>query len=192
MMCSLPPPSPLAAAPVLARRFADILAGLAAVVARRFLRDPKFFRLILPLWGWLGRSARRFERAVARPRVVRAARAGRSGGVRLAAARLPSRHGWLVQALGWEAAGYGSQLEALMAEPEMVAVIAAVPAVGRILRPLCRMLAVGPRVARVRAPVVAARVPRVMRAKVARPEVVVERRHSPVSNWMHRPAKKLR
>jgi len=56
--------------------------------------------------------------------------------------RLPSGHGWLVRALGWEAAGYGCQLEALLAEPGMQVAWAGLPAVRRILRPLCRILGV--------------------------------------------------
>ena len=133
-------------APDLVRGLGFSVAGLAAVVARRFLRDPKFMTLILPLWGWLNRSVRRFGRlrvVAARPvapRVMRE-RATRTPGVRLAV-RLPSGRGWLVQALGWEAAGYGSQLQALLATPEMVALLDAVPAVGRVLRPLGRILGV--------------------------------------------------
>ena len=140
------PPAPLnppASAPELARRVAAILAGLAAVVARRFLREPKLIGLIIPLWVWLGRAARRLERAMTRLRAIRAvpvatAQVARVGRVR--PVRLPSGQAWLVRALGWEAAGYGCQLEALLAEPEMQAVLARLPAAGRILRPLCRML----------------------------------------------------
>ena len=185
-------------APELVRRLGWIVAGLASVVARRFLKEPKFFALIIPLWGWLGRSGRRFGRVVVRPVAarevdaapvvarVRARVAPEAPGV--ARVRLPSGRGWLVRALGYEAAGYGSQLEALLREPEMAALLAGLPAVGRILRPLCRMLGVGPKVVRVRV-----RVARVARPRVKRPVVVVvERRHSPVSSWMHRPAKKRR
>ena len=180
-------------APEMVRRLGWIVAGLAAVVARRFLKDPKFFALIIPLWSWLGRTGRRFGRVRVQPvlvvaRVPEASEVARvRASPRTVRVRLPSGRGWLVRALGWEAAGYGSQLEALLAEPEMVALLAGLPAVGRILRPLCRMLGVGPKVARVRA-----RVARVRRPRVPRPAVVVERRHSPVSSWMHRPAKKPR
>ena len=105
-----------------ARRLAAILAGLAALVARRFLREPKLLALILPLWGWLGRTARRFERAVTgvrrarvcadAPRVANAA----TTQVRAPRVRLPGRHGWLVRVLGYEAVAYRSQLEALLRE----------------------------------------------------------------------------
>jgi len=148
-------PSPLASetpptALEMARRLALILAAIGALVARRFLRDPQFHGLIVPLWTWLARSGRRFERAVMRPAEVRPmemgppvaplARVRAASAARARGVRLPSRRAWLLRALGWEVAGYGCQLEALLAEPGMQAVLADVPAVGRILRPLCRML----------------------------------------------------
>jgi len=136
-------------APEVVRRLAMILAGLAAVVAQRFLREPKLVGLTVPLWTWLRRSAQRFERAVARPRVVRPVVAKDADSVPVVRAgtarvrvRLPAGKAWLVRTLGWEAAGYGSQLAHLLGEAEMQTLLAEVPAVGRILRPLCRMLGV--------------------------------------------------
>lgn len=59
------------------------------------------------------------------------------------AARIwPGRFGWLVRAASFEAAGYGSQLRAVLGTPEMVALLVAAPQAARILRPVCRMLAV--------------------------------------------------
>ena len=135
-------------APDLALRLGAILLGLAGVVARRFLKDPRLLGLIGPLWRRLTRIAGRFAGAVARPEATRAARPaktlaarpGREPGATTLANRLPGGRGWLVRELGWEAAGYGSQLAHLLAEPEMQALIAAVPGVGRVLRPICRML----------------------------------------------------
>ena len=161
-----------ATAPEMVRRLGLIVGGLAAVIARRFLRDPKFGALVAPLWGWLNRTVQRVGRAPVgapvrvrapvAPRVAPDDAAGRAVRPRL---RLPTGRGWLVQALGWEAAGYGSQLQALMQEPEMVALLAAVPGVVRVLRPLGRMLGVtvGPVVVRVRKP----RAPRVQKPKAA-------------------------
>ena len=63
-----PPPNPApiqALAPDLARRVALIVAGLAALVAHRFLREPRLVSLIVPLWTRLTRTARRFERLMA-------------------------------------------------------------------------------------------------------------------------------
>ena len=44
--------------------------------------------------------------------------------------------------MGREAAGCGSQLQFLLTDPEFAALIAAAPQMGRVLRPLCRMLGV--------------------------------------------------
>jgi len=56
--------------------------------------------------------------------------------------RFPGRLGWLVRAASYHAAGYGSQLRTILGEPEMVELLLAAPQAARILRPLCRMLAV--------------------------------------------------
>ena len=55
---------------------------------------------------------------------------------------LPKRYGWLVKAGGHQAAGFGSQLQHLLAAPEMAELLAAAPQAVRLLRPLCRALAV--------------------------------------------------
>ena len=128
-----------ASAPELARRLGMILAGIVAVVARRFLREPKL--MALPLCSWLGRTAQRFARAMTRPKVALRVRVGRKVISRTrTAARLPSRRAWLLKALGWEIAVYGLYLQDLLAEPDMQAVLTAMPALGRLLRPLCRIL----------------------------------------------------
>jgi hypothetical protein len=59
-----------------------------------------------------------------------------------AALRWPGRFGWLVRAASYHAAGYGSQLRTVLGQPEMVALLVAAPQAARILRPVCRMLAV--------------------------------------------------
>ena len=127
-----------------ARQVGLILADLVAVIARRFLRDPRLLPLIVPLWRWLTHIARRLERvAVRRPLAVRvpAVRATRAARAeRPAMAQLPRGRGWLVQQLGYEAAGYGSQLAHLLGQPEAQAILAQLPGVARILRPVCRVL----------------------------------------------------
>ena len=55
---------------------------------------------------------------------------------------LPRKFGWLVMAGKHQAAGYASQLQHLMAEPEMAALLEACPRARQILRPLCRALAI--------------------------------------------------
>ena len=177
MCVTAPPPPCFAAAPEMARRFGFILGALAALVARGLLRQPRYVAVIPALWSWLNRSVQRFGRAVARPGRVRAVEAAAVAGpagavarVRAARLRLPAGRGWLVRALGYEAAGYGSQLEALLAEPEMAGILAAAPAVGRILRPLCRMLGVGAAAGLVVARVRKARAARAGRVRVPRAE----------------------
>jgi len=136
---------PLSAiAPETARRFRLIMAELAALVARRFLREPHLIGLVGPLWSWLNRCVQRFEQA--RPQRTALKAPARTASARVATVtpklRLPSGKAWLVRALGWEAAGYGSQLETVLGEPEMQTLLASIPTLGRILRPVCRMLGV--------------------------------------------------
>ena len=57
-------------APELARRFAVIMAGLGALVARRFIRMPHLVGFTLLLWGRLNRAVRRFHRALTVPAKV--------------------------------------------------------------------------------------------------------------------------
>ncbi len=109
--------------------------------------------LILLLYRRLGEVSRRMEGLVARFQKGRlwrlesrpAAGAGVAGDVvrRVRGERIwPRAFGWLVRAAGWEAAGFGSQLRAILEQPEMVALLVAAPQAARVLRPLCRMLAV--------------------------------------------------
>ena len=169
------------AAPETVRRLGLIVGGLAALVARRFLRDPKFFAVIGPLWSWLNRRVQRFGRlrmgtAAVRARPARPVVTPKARAVPATPrVRLPCGRGWLVRALGWEAVAYGSQLAALLAEPEMVALLAAVPGVGRVLRPLGRML--GVQVGPVMAKPAAVATPR--KARVRKPRMKREKPWSP-------------
>jgi hypothetical protein len=135
---------------------------------------------VVLLYGRLGVVMGRMERMVARFRAGRLWRRGApvagvaARGRRGAAGRVwPVRFGWLVRAAGWEAAGFGSQLRAVLAEPEMVALLEAVPQAARVLRPLCRMLAVETSVLRQTVAV------RVDRAASEAPPVVVKRVRAP-------------
>ena len=132
-------------APELARRFAMIMAGLGALIARRFLKMPHLAGFTLLLWGRLNRAVRRLHRALTQKSgKVRAKRApvARADVVRVRSMSLPSGRGWIVRELGWEAATYMGQLEALLAEIGTRATLAEAPAAGQILRPICRMLGV--------------------------------------------------
>ena len=128
-------------APALARRFAMIMAGLGALIARRFVKMPHLTGFTLLLWGRLNRSVQRFYRALTIPAKARApqARVERTRQMRL---RLPSGRGWIVRELGWEAAAYLLQLEALLAEMATQTALAKAPGAARIVRPICRMLGV--------------------------------------------------
>jgi hypothetical protein len=142
-----PNPAPVQAfAPDLARRVALIVANLAALVAHRFLREPRLSSLIVPLWTRLTHTARRFERLIAQITANRAQKPRPTSPHRpnpntaRAANPLPTGHGWLIRALPQEAAAYAAQLESLLAEPGVADLLAASPAATRILRPLGRML----------------------------------------------------
>ena len=156
---SLSPFTPLVA------RLAKILGGLRNVVAacggRRMLGwdrrpdDPRIVPLIIPITTRIGRLMQRFERLVARlaagwrPNLAAVAAraplaragAGSAMRVRTDAIRLPSGFGWLAQYTHGATACAG-HLEALLAAPVMAELIATAPSVGRVLRPLCRMLGV--------------------------------------------------
>jgi len=84
--------------------------------------------------------------------------------------RWPGRFGWLVRLASYHAAGYGCQLAEILRQPEMVELLLAAPQAARILRPVCRMLAVDASLLRPRpegaAEVVPADVVEVVRARV--------------------------
>jgi HAMP domain-containing protein len=139
------PASVQAYAPDLARRLRLILTTLAAIIARRFLREPRLAALIVPLWRRLNRATRRFERLMARlaAGTLRKPHHSGRGGPHRGADALPTGRGWLVRALGPEAAACATQLQALLAEPAAAELLALAPTARRILRPLARMLAIG-------------------------------------------------
>ena len=134
-----------AAAPDLARRFGRILAALATLIAAAYLRHPTRAPLIVPLWSYLTRSARRFGHlmahlAAARLPRRRLPRAPRPGRVRPHRAAFPTNFAWLVADLRHEAAAHALYLAAFLAEPAIADLLAVSPAAGRLFRPLCRML----------------------------------------------------
>jgi hypothetical protein len=97
----------------------------------------------------VGEAALRIERMLVRFRAGKIWRrtagagvqASRAGANRRANGALPRRFGWLVKIGGYRAAGYRSQLELVLQTPDMAALLAAAPQAGRIMRPLCRALA---------------------------------------------------
>jgi len=104
--------------------------------------------LAMLLFRRLGEITTKIERLMARFQAGRLWRRGpqRCAGVRKAAQKgvrmWPRRFGWLVQAASYQAAGFGAQLRETLQQPEMIELLKATPQAARILRPVCRMLAV--------------------------------------------------
>ncbi len=141
------------AAPAYADRLRRIVDGLARVVgdhANANRGNLATIALVLLLQARLFRFAREFAAFAARAAAGRAlpvrARASRRGPVAAGpdapAAKLPRDDGWVVRMGGWKAAHYHALLGQMLAEPEMQALLEAVPRARRILRPLLRMLAI--------------------------------------------------
>ena len=137
---------------------AALCRGVAACHGRGLMSGP----VIILVWGRIKRVEFRLLALMERIRMGR----HREGGARavspdrvatprsgVAGCGLPRRFGWLIGLMPHEAACYGGQLATVLAEPEMVALLADVPQARRILAPLCRMLGVAleaaPRVRRV-------------------------------------------
>jgi len=101
------------------------------------------YRRLGEICGRMERLMARFEAGTLRRCASRAAPECAVRVRRAAPRRIwPSSFGWLVKAASWQAAGFGSQLRAALAEPKMQAMLAAAPQAARILRPLCRALAI--------------------------------------------------
>ena len=170
-----PNPAPTLA-PTLAPDLGLILRTLAALIARRFLHHKLHAALIIPLWQHLTRAALRLDRLFARlaagklppPRP----RASTHSGPRHRS-QFPTTSGWLIHALGAEAALYAAQLEALLADPAAADLLANT-AVRRTLAPIRRMLGLSP--ARPRRPAAAAsRQPAPPRQAPPRPDPIPPR-----------------
>ncbi len=126
--------------------FGVILRTLAALVARRFLHDPRLAALIIPLWRHLTRAAARLDRLCARlaagPLPPPKPRATNHSGPRRKSP-FPTTRAWLIRALGAEAAACAAQLEALLADPAAADLLACTAA-HRTLAPIRHMLGLPP------------------------------------------------
>ncbi|MBV8092335.1 MAG: hypothetical protein JO110_03695 [Acetobacteraceae bacterium] len=128
-----------------------IIAGLRGLLAAHMAKDRSAVEVLFLAWARLGRLASRFEKLVEAVRAGRLPPApaprGEGAGLELPRLeglpppRLPGCFGWLIRLVPGSAV-YGSQLQYLLADPEMAALLASAPQAGRILRPLCRMLAI--------------------------------------------------
>ncbi len=133
-----------------AERFASIIALLCRTVAASIAGGRLAGPLIILIWRRLNRMGIRFAAIAARhdAGTLRPPRR-RPQAPRPPLARprkpdpLPRGKAWLLRLVP-EAAGGASQLQHLLADAEMAALIAAAPQAGRILRPLCRMLGLRP------------------------------------------------
>ncbi len=139
------PPELRATAPALALRFAELVAGLIAVIARVFYRHPTRFQVILPLCLWLERTRNRLAKVMHKLEsgTLRARKpqvGGKSSGKSPVA--FPRRRDWLLVDLKHEGAYYAQRLEALLTEPDIAQLVATTPQAQRLLRPLCHMLGV--------------------------------------------------
>ena len=135
--------------------------------------------LALLLYRRLGEICGKIERLAVRFQAGRLWRRtpGAAAVVRKAAktgARIwPGRFAWLIRAAGYQAAGYGCQLRHLLEQPEMVELLKASPQVARILRPVCRMLAIETALLRPGVPVPEPKV-RVRKPRVRTPRTPID------------------
>ncbi len=144
---SVPFPTSSAAA-----RFAQIIEALCRTVPTLIARDNSFGPLIILICNRLRLMGRRFAAIAARAEagMLAAPRRGvaeRAAGRAVATRRrglLPCGYAWLVR-LHLPTAGAGSHLQHLVLnDPEMVALLAASPQAGRIVRAIFWMVAVRP------------------------------------------------
>jgi len=136
--------------PVPAARFARLIAALCDAVGARVAgpsRPGLAGPLIILIWTRLRRMADRVTRLAARVEAGKLKPPSRRPAAPRRATRPPDRvrlprgGAWLVRLV--PASSFGAaQLQALLADPEMAALIAAAPRIGRTLRPLCQMLGV--------------------------------------------------
>ncbi len=142
----------------LSHRLALIIDGLCRVAGARGAKDRALASMMLVLWARLRRMVARFDRLAAQVRSANLAAAPAAPVSEPSAAtlrptpraerprpagRLPRGFAWLIR-LAPEAAADGGQLQHMLADPEMAALLAAEPKLRRLLRPLCRMLAIRP------------------------------------------------
>jgi hypothetical protein len=126
---------------------AGLLTRLCAVVAHHAVRNPLRALLALAnerlfrLAGRIDRLAHHWQHGtLPKPRAPRPA-ARRAP--RPAQPRLPTPHAWLIR-LAQPTAQLRGQMEALLDRADTRALVEAAPQAGRLLRPLCRALAIPP------------------------------------------------
>jgi hypothetical protein len=140
--------APLHPATNLSRGFAQIVEAMCQAIAARAARDVASAALLVLLWSRLRRLARRLASVAERA----AAGTLDTPNRRLSVVATPRRRApspWprglrALARLAPEVMCFGGQLRRLLAEPEIAALLAATPRLGRHVRPLCRLLGVEP------------------------------------------------
>jgi hypothetical protein len=150
-----PPPIPQSPS----ERLALILERLCGALGAHAAKDRSSAPLLVLAWAWLHRLSARFAKLAA----IRAGRLAAvpaprrradptpahpgpwpaTAGVPSLPRRLPSGFGWLVRLVPGSAV-YGALVQHWLEEPEIAALLKEAPQAGRLLRPLCRMLAIKP------------------------------------------------
>jgi len=168
-MDSSAPPSPYQTLPAVLRALRGEVGGW---TVRKLLSEV----LAWLLYRRLGEVCGKIERLLVRfqagrlwqrtPRTLAVMRKRTTTGARI----WPGRFAWLVRAASYQAAGYGCQLRHILEQPAMVELLKAAPQAARILRPVCRMLAIETSLLRpgvvVPEPVVRVRKPRVRKPRI--------------------------
>jgi len=169
-----------------AERFASLITAMRKAAADSHVARGVSGPLILAIWNYLGGIMNGFAAIVAKVRAgtlpaprVRKPRAPRPPAEPPVPKKprkpslLPRGKIWLVRLFGWHIGGHACQLETLLKDPDMAALIAAAPQLGRLIRPLCRALgrdpgaaSLPPRPPKPKKP----RKPRPPRPKAPRPE----------------------
>ena len=156
-----------------------VLRALRGEVGGWHLRGMLSHLVMMLLYRRLGEICRKIERLAARFQAGRLWQRGprTEAGVRSAGktgARIwPGRFAWLVRKAGHQAAGYGCQLQHILEQPEMVELLKASPQAARILRPVCRMLAIDTALLRPGVPVPEPKV-RVRKPRLRKPRIPID------------------
>jgi hypothetical protein len=131
--------------PAPADRLAFIIEGLCHAVARRVGPGGLAGPFLILIWARLRRIAARFARYAANPPLPSRPRAPLRAAPRPARPSLPRplprRSAWLLRLVPETASG-AAQLRHFLADPEVTALLATAPRLGRALRPLCHMLGI--------------------------------------------------
>ena len=128
--------------------FATIIGDLRGAVTARAGQDRA---LLVKFAERLDRLRQRFDALLARlaagryvPPAARPQPKDDAGKKRTVSARLPGGFVWVYRLLAYDAAAARLHLEQLLVDPAMVTLLAEIPAAGRLIRPMCRLLGIKP------------------------------------------------